>query len=563
MVASVHSESEKLGDVGSIDETMNVPSKDGKLAERFDVIVVGAGLGGLATASLLAQRGRKVLVLDKHNIPGGYATNFKRKDFQFDVSLHSFDGMLDGAESYECIKACGVADMVEFLPHKQLYRYRSGEIDLAVKERNLEAYQTQLVALFPEERENIRRLFQEADRTYANVAGFLYKPWPFLMRLILTPFLFHRVLRYENTTVHGFFSKFTQNERLKSVLAAQWTYYGLPPQRLAFPYFSYPFIDYLRNGGYSIKGGSQSLSNALCKVIEKHGGKIVLSSPVKQIHLDHSGRVCAVSSKKTGRVEADTVIANVSPYAVTELVGRHHFRAKFLAKLQQSKVSTSGFQVYLGLDCSLKELGIGPEETIMFMSDNPDLVEQHQVMMENRISANRSGWSLNFFSNVDPSLVPAGKSSLGIFTLLGDDDWQALSKPEYKQRKQELTEILLDKAEKVMPGLRKHIEVCEAGSPRTLTKFTANPHGAIYGFEQSIHQSGLFRRFRQKYPIPGLYQVGAWTFPGAGFIGTLLSARTLVDRYFAQHKKPRFSPKPSSFAAIDLSATKLNSINNK
>ena len=54
--------------------------------------------------------------------------------------------------------------------------------------------------------------------------------------------------------------------------------------------------------------------------------------------------------------------------------------------------------------------------------------------MENRISANRSGWSLNFLSNVDQSLVPAGKSSLVFFTLLGDDDWRALSKPEYKRK---------------------------------------------------------------------------------------------------------------------------------
>ncbi|WMW81550.1 NAD(P)/FAD-dependent oxidoreductase [Undibacterium cyanobacteriorum] len=505
--------------------------------EKFDVIVVGAGLGGLASASLLAQSGRKVLVVDKHNIPGGYATNFKRKDFTFDVSLHSFDGMIEGADSYECIKACGIEDELEFLPHKRLYRYRSGAIDLSVKERDLEAYLQQLAQLFPGEEDNLRRLFAEAERTYANVAGFLYKKWPFLVRLILTPFLFHRVLRYENTTVHAFFSKFTQNERLKTVLAAQWTYYGLPPQRLAFPYFSYPFIDYLKNGGYSIKGGSQSLSNALSRVIERHGGRIVLSSPVKQIHVDGKHRVTGITSKKTGRVEADTVIANISPFAVTELVGKEHFPGGFCDKLSAMKVSTSGFQVYLGLDCSLESLGISRDETIIFMSDNPDLEQQHQAMMENRVADNLSGWSLNFFSNIDPSLVPAGKASLGIFTLLGDGEWQSLSKADYKQRKLELTELLISKAEKLMPGLRAHIEVCEAGSPRTLTKFTANPQGAIYGFEQSIHQSGLLRRFRQKYPIQGLYQVGAWTFPGAGFIGTLLSARVLVDRYFS-HAKP-------------------------
>lgn len=107
-----------------------------------------------------------------------------------------------------------------------------------------------------------------------------------------------------------------------------------------------------------------------------------------------------------------------------------------------------------------------------------------------------------------------------------------LDKLAYRRKKIELTELLIANAERVIPGLRRHIEVCEAGSPRTMSKFTHNPAGAIYGFEQNTRQSGLFNRFPQKYPVKGLYQVGAWTFPGAGFIGTMLSARLLVDRYF-------------------------------
>jgi prolycopene isomerase len=507
---------------------------------RYDAVIIGAGLGGLATASLMAQRGQKVIVIDRHNVPGGYATNFRRQDFTFDVSLHSFDGMVDGADSFECIKACGVADKIEFLPHKKLYRYRSGDIDVSVRERDLPLYQAQLAALFPEEKENIARLFAEAERTYANVAGFLYSKLPFWLRLMATPFLFHRILRYENDTVHRFFSRYTKNERLKSVLAAQWTYYGLPPDRLAFPYFCYPFVDYLKNGGYSIKGGSQKLSDALREVIEAHGGKVILSSPVTEIHLGDDKRVCGVTSRKTGRIDTGTVIANISPYAVTDLVGKRHFPVKFLDQLGKCTVSTSGFQVYLGLDCTLEQLGVAKDEYVMFMSDNPDLSAQHREMMAGRLDGNATGWSLNFFSNVDPSLAPKGKSTLGIFSLLGnDDEWQDLPKADYKQKKQELTDLLIRKAEQVLPGLSAHIEVCEAGSPRTLTKFTSNPEGAIYGFEQTTRQAGLFRRFRQRYPIGGLYHVGAWTFPGAGFIGTLLSARVLVDRYFGGTRRPR------------------------
>ena len=501
--------------------------------DSYDTIVIGAGIGGLASACLLARRGKKVMVIDRHNIAGGYATNFTRKGFTFDVSLHSFDGVTPNANSFKCIEACGVADKVEFLPHKKLYRYLSGDIDLSVMEKNLTGYKQQLAVLFPTEADNIERLFAEAEKAYQHIAGFLFSRPPFWMRVIATPFLFFRLLKYENDTVHTFFSRFTRNERLITVLSAQWTYYGLPPQQLAFPYFSYPFIDYLKHGGYSIKGGSQKLSEAMCEVIEQHGGKIVLSSPVSKLHIEGK-RVTGVTSKKTGFINARNVIANISPQAVTELAGKEQFTSRYLHKLSESRLSTSAFQLYLGLNCPLQTLGVSADDYVMFVSNNPDLPEQFQTMRSGQLEGDKSGWSLNFFSNVDPSMAPPGKSTLGIFTLLGNDGWQGLSKQAYRQKKQALMNLMIDKAEALLPGLRAHIEVCEGGTPATLTKFTNNPMGAIYGFEQTLSQSGLFRRFPQKYPIKGLYHVGAWTFPGAGFIGTLLSARVLIDRHFTE-----------------------------
>jgi prolycopene isomerase len=500
--------------------------------QNYDVIFVGAGLGSLSAASLIAQRGKKVLVVDKHNIPGGYATNFKRKGFDFDVSLHSFDGVVKGGPSYQVIEDCGIADKVEFLGHDTLYRFQSGDIDIKVKHRDIEEYKKQLFEHFPDEKDNIVRLFKEADKNFKNMSGFLYSKKPFWLRLVATPFFYKRILKYEHDTVDTFFSRYTQNERLKAVLSAQWSYYGLPAKDLAFGYFSYPFIDYLRNGGYSVKGGSQQLSNALVEVIQEHGGDVLLSSPVSQIIINDKGRIEGIMSKKSGLVKADKVVANISPHAVVALAGKDKFREKFLNNLQKLKPSISGFQVYLGLDCTLESLGIEKDEYIRFFSPELCQREQYKRLIEGKVFDNETGWSINYFSNVDDSLASKGKSTLGLFTLIGAIDWHSLSKLEYRAKKKELTDMLVKKAAEVIPNLEQHIEVCEAGTPRTMTKFTNNPSGAIYGFEQNINQSGLMKRFPQKYPIKGLYQVGAWTFPGAGFIGTMLSAKILVDRYF-------------------------------
>jgi len=499
---------------------------------EYDVIFVGAGLGGLSAASLVAQRGKKVLVVDKHNVPGGYATNFKRKGFDFDVSLHSFDGVVKGQNSYKVIEDSGVADKIDFLGHDTLYHYQSGDIDIKVKHRDLDGYKKQLFHYFPNEVDNINRLFDEADKNYHDMSGFLYSKKPFWLRFIATPFFYKRILRYENDTVDSYFSRYTQDERLKAVLTAQWSYFGLPAKDLAFGYFSYPFIDYLRHGGYSIKGGSQKLSNALVEVIEENGGKVALSSPVSKIVTTDKGKVIGIESKRTGFVKAKKVVSNISPYDVVSLTGEDKFPDKFKASLGELKTSISGFQVYLGLDCTLESLGVKQDEYIRFFSPETSQREQFKHLQAGDVYGDKTGWSINYFSNVDDSLVAEGKSSLGLFTLIGPIDWHKLSKLEYRQKKQQLIDNLINKAEQVIPNLREHIEVCEGGSPRTMTKFTNNPGGSIYGFEQNLKQSGLFRRFPQKYPLKGLFQVGAWTFPGAGFIGTMLSARILVDRYF-------------------------------
>jgi len=503
------------------------------MSEDFDVVIMGAGIGGLATGSLLAKQGRKVLVLDRHTKPGGYATNFEREGFTFDVALHSFNGATPGTPSYRLLEACGITDRVTFLPHKHVYRLITDDEELVVHHGSIDRYKQQLAERFPGEKANLDRLFEEAGKTFRDSANFVHSRLPFWLRLVATPFLFPRLLRYDGKTVHDFFSRYTANERLKETLAAQWAYYGLPPKKLAYAYFCYPFYDYLANGGYSIKGGSQELSDAFAAVIQENGGKVALSSGVTKIHVENN-RVCGITARKLGRVSASRVISNISPHAVVELAGADAFPDTFHAKLKGMRPSMSVFQIYLGLDCTAQELGIGEDEYSLFYVNDLDSHGQYKRILSNKVGDEGTSLFINVFTNVDPTLAPAGKATLGIAVLVAGNGWHELSKEAYKEKKEALTRKILAQVESRIPGLSEHIQVIEAGSPRTMKKYTGNTMGSINGFEQSVRQAGALKRFPMHYPVKGLYQVGAWTFPGGGYMGAVLSARVLVDRFFSK-----------------------------
>lgn len=503
------------------------------MQNHYDAIILGSGLGGLATAAFLVQKKKKVLVLEKHNQAGGYATNFQRKDFDFDVALHSFDGMCPGSYSHRIIEQLGIVDDVEFIPHQRLYKLllKDPDMELVVEHGSISQYIDQLSQLFPKERANLENLFKEMQLSHHHVGKFLFSQYPYLLRLCSVPLFFNRILRYEHDTVDKFLSRFIRDELLKRIITCQWSYYGLPPRQLAYGHFGYPTIDYLCNGGYSIKGGSKSLANALSNTIKRQGGDVLLSSLVTKVEMKN-GKPCAIRTKKGQRYSTDHLISNINPFSLVELIGKENFSQNYLENLYQLTIATSGIQVYLGLDKTDAELGLDAKDSIIFVAGKEQCQErQYELLAESNLSDNIN-ISLNLFSNVDPTLVPEGHSSMGLFSLIGGKSWQDLPKRLYRQKKAEVTEQLIERAEGIVPNLSKHIVVCETGSPRTMHNFTHNTNGSIYGFAQTVDQNGLFRRFPQRYPMKNTYQVGQWTFPGGGYIAVLASAKILVDRYF-------------------------------
>ena len=126
------------------------------------------------------------------------------------------------------------------------------------------------------------------------------------------------------------------------------------------------------------------------------------------------------------------------------------------------------------------------------------------------------------YGKIDAQLAPPDKFVGAICGVDYLKNWEGLSEQEYKAKKEEVAQVLLQRLEKKFPGIRESVEYYEVSTPKTIQRYTSNPSGSVYGFAQTKQLSGA-KRFRNNFLIPNLYFASAWTFPGGGFEGSIMA----------------------------------------
>lgn len=492
--------------------------------DQYDAIIIGSGLGGLSCAAAFARQGYKPLVLEQHSKAGGYATSFKRKDFVFDVSLHSTTvGQRNNI--YNLIDGFPEITEVEFVPHPDLYRVIFPDYDIRVPQKNLQGYIYILTGYFPEEKEGITALFADMKGLSDDIAKYSRSNGQVDMSKFPSEFP-HLYKNFRNTWGQMVDTRIT-NPKLKAVISSQWGYYGLPPAKLSPYYFAMPTLGYLEQGGYYPLGRSQNISDAFVSYIESHGGKVMLNTQVSEIVIKDQAAV-GVRTKKGKEYNASVIVSNACAHQTFQkMILEKEFLQEYSQQMEKYNVSLSCFQVYLGLKKDLVgQLGI--KDTEIFYNNSYDCDAAYNEMLNAEM--NNSGYGLTLYDNLYKGYSPSGKNTINIMNLQGFAHWEQYqedylkgNKKAYRTEKERMAKLLIQNVEKtLLPGLSDAIEVMEIGTPLTNLRYTSNYRGAIYGWDQTMNNSGN-TRVGHKTPVKNLYLAGAWTRPGHGYSAVIPS----------------------------------------
>ncbi len=474
----------------------------------FDVIVVGAGIGGLTAASLLVARGARVLVAETHYQCGGNCTSWRRsvpglaEPFTFDSGVQDISGLGPNGPLANLLARIGASIAWERVHHL----YWTDGIQVAAG-HSQQDFVAALSAAFPAEADGIQRFMDEMAAIYRDLyadvdrTGGVPAPPP-SGELRGWNERHPHAARWMRERFADMLNAFLGDERLHVILQTVSEYIAATPDNLSVHDMA-PLYGYYFEGGRYPRGGAQTIADTLAASVTSHGGKIALRTRIAHI-LVEDGRVAGVRTAGGETFTAPVVIANGDVVSMlTGLIDPQHLPAGYARRVAGLRRGPSALLVSLGLD------------TVM---DLPP-----------RIFIRKDGLAFGVGnpSVLDPSLAPPGHSALTLLLLLSEAEaaaWPTRTDPSYRFRKDELADRMIDAIDQsVFAGFRNHIIYREAATPATFATFTGARNGNIYGAARAIW------RPRLKSPLPWLYLVGAGTDTGAGIEAVVISGTRAAD----------------------------------
>lgn len=505
----------------------------------YDIVVIGAGVGGLTAAALLSKAGFSVCVLEKEPHAGGYLAGFRRKDFRFDTAIHWLNQCMPGGMAAMIFDILGNDHPVP-VPQKRIRRYKGETFDYLLT-NNPDELRDQWIKEFPHEKEGITRFFKTAKKLGKSFANFghvfrseetmnFFERMANKRNLLKFAMPFIPLIRY--TGPEGLkkgLNKYFKEPKLHEIFAADtellsclvpigWAYYGD---------FQSPPV-----------GGGQVIPEWLEHIVKYYGNDLFYKSKVsriiteagtaKGVEFEHRGNTYSVSSKY--------VIAACDVEALYEkMLPPDAVPDKMKNKLRGADLYSSSVTVSIALDCPPAELGFN-EELVHIPGDSTGVDPETAEV------------SILAPSFRDPSLAPEGFGTLTLYMPAfmqykdnwhtdTDDDKNYIRNEKYKQLKTGIAEVIIRRVEeRVAPNLRQHILFYDVATPVTHWRYTGNRNGTMMGAKPGrANMQGKVAHYQT--PVKNLLLGGHWAELGGG-VPIAVKAGTNASLLILQKEKP-------------------------
>lgn len=520
--------------------TLYTPLSSANVGSQWDAIVIGSGIGGMASAAALAKYGRKVLLLEQHYVPGGFTHTFERKGFSWDVGVHCVGEMRDRDVPGKLLKwlTDGGLKMASMGPVYETFHF-PGDFKITFPD-TWRQFKEQLIERFPNEKPAVEAYFELVWKV-SNSAKM------FFARRVLPEWMDRAAdklapdsKKWWRVTTAEVLDGITKDEKLKTVLTGQWGYYGSTPKNSCFAIHAL-VVRHFWNGGYYPVGGSSSIAENLLKTVADAGGTTVVRASVAEV-LVRGGKAIGVKLDDGREFFAKNVISAIGAKATAQHLLPQDFRAsawaKDIAGLNQSPPHVC---LYLGFEGDIEKAGATRSNQWFFESwssedaswDVCDPKSEAPVLY------------LSFPSLKDPNHNPGEKlrHTGEVVTFVPWDAFERWSETrrgkraaDYRDFKKDIEERMLAQAKRHKPELFKHLVYHELSTPLSTTFFTRAPMGAIYGLEATPKRF-LNSRLRTRTPIKNFYLSGG-DVATLGVMGALMGgvlAAGTIDKRVLRH----------------------------
>ena len=491
----------------------------------FDAIIIGSGIGGLVTATQLAAKGAKVLVLESYLIPGGSAGYFEREGYRFDVGASMIFGFGTKGTTNLLTRALDAVNVsIETIADPVSVRYHlPAGLELKVH-KDYEKYLQELTAYFPHERQGIRKFYDECWKVFncLNVMELLSLEEPqYLARVFLQhPLACLGLVQYLPQNAGDIARRYIKDPQLLKFIDMECYFWSVvPAEKTPMINAGMVFSDRHYGGINYPKGGVGQIAQKLVDGLEKAGGQIQYKARVKKI-ITEKGKAIGVELANGKAIFAKRIISNATRWDTFEkLLPAEEMPTAEKKWRQRYEKSPSFLSLHLGVEASVLPPG----------------TDCHHILLEDwdKMEATEGTVLVSIPTLLDPDLAPEGYHIIHAFTPSWIQEWEGLPAKEYEEKKEAAAGRIIERLEKIFPGLDAGLDYMEVGTARSHRRFLGREDGT-YGPIPKRKLMGLLGMPFNRTSIPGLYCVGDSTFPGQGlnavaFSGFACAHRVAVD----------------------------------